>query len=343
MLLALTLVLCIVAFASMLFLRAAPARLLEVRFTPESVRVFKGEAAETDVRLQAETGVWGIAKLAAIVPPKGVLVTLSPSKGESNSLRLETKFAGRFEGFMAKVELSDTLGLFTRAEVAEKTPLRLDSLPLGLLAHPSVVGLSAIALGEEPSGMRGLGQEFYAAEPYGGVSDAHDILWKRIAKTNEELLVIKVREANVPEVVHVSFLELEERGPDLPRWMDLVSEATSRIGRSLLEAGVGMVLISRRRGAVAVLDAGSLAQLADTTMEMWTAGSPERRVLESHNPQMVVTGMKELSNKEVASLVAAIPSIVVAEERSEGSLGDRTIIFTGSEDVGRLVQAVLIQ
>ncbi|MGD0396338.1 MAG: hypothetical protein ABSB26_05430 [Nitrososphaerales archaeon] len=343
MLLALALVLCIVAFTSMLFLRAAPTRLLEVHFTPESVRVFKGDAAETVVRLQTETGVWGIVKLAAIVPPKGVLATLSPSKDESYSLRLETKFAGRFEGFTARVELPDALGLFTRAEVAEKTPLRLDSLPLGLLAHPSVVGLSAIALGEEPSGMRGLGQEFYAAEPYAGVSEAHDILWKRIAEADDELVVVKLREANVPEAVHVWFLELEERGLELPRWMDLVSEATSRMGRCLLEAGAGMVLISRRRGTVAVLDAGSLTRLADATMEMWTAGSPESRVLESHNPQMVVTGMKELGNREIASLVATIPSIVVAEEKSEGYLGDRTIVFVGSEDVGRLVQAVLIQ
>ena len=58
---------------------------------------------------------------------------------------------------------------------------------------------------------------------------------------------------------------------------------------------------------------------------------------------MVVTGMKELGNREIASLVATIPSIVVAEEKSEGYLGDRTIVFVGSEDVGRLVQAVLIQ
>jgi hypothetical protein len=53
--------------------------------------------------------------------------------------------------------------------------------------------------------------------------------------------------------------------------------------------------------------------------------------------------MKELGNREIASLVATIPSIVVAEEKSEGYLGDRTIVFVGSEDVGRLVQAVLIQ
>ena len=341
--LVLSLALCIAALLSILLLRVAPSRLLEVSFEPEVVRGFKGEAVETAAKLRAEPGLWGTARLVEIIPPKGVLATLGPPDGGSYDLRLLTTFAGRFEGFVAEVEMPDALGLFTRSEVAATTPLCLESLPLGLLARPSVVNLRAIALGEYPSGARGSGQEFYAAEPYSGVSDAHDILWRQMAKRDDETFVFKVREANVPEAVRLLFLELEERGPGLPRWMDLVSEATSRIGISLLEAGVRMTVVSRRQGAVITLEVEDLRELADATVEMWSGSSPQVHRLEYLPSQIVLTGIKELRDAEVANLVGAGPSIIVAEDTSQGSLGQRMVVFSGSEDVGSVVQAVLLR
>lgn len=339
---ALSFALAVVALVSLLVLHSVPPNVLRVHFTPERVRAFKGERSETTVQLESARNLWGIPRLVAVIPPKGVDAAFEPMNPGQYRLSFVTKFAGRFTGITTRVEMHDMFALFTRAEEDTKADFILDSLPTGLLTPLPIVSLSVVALGDAPSGTKGLGQEFFAAELYDLSSDTRDLLWRRIAAMADEKLVVKAREANIPDNLQIGFLETEERGDALPRWMDLVSEAVARVGGSLLKAGVKVRLVSERQARVSSFEVREPRQLADAIMEMWSAGSHGHAMRgDIRESDIMVTGTKDLASPEVLSLVSLRPSVVVSEERSAGAVGPRTVVYTGKEDVGKVVQTVL--
>lgn len=340
--LALSLTLSVVAVMSLVALRSTPQGTLEVSLSPRSPRGFKGEVQEVVVKLGSPRRRWGIPRLVSVAPPKGVEVTFERVGEGTYRLLFQTKFAGRFTGLTTRVEMPDAFALFSRVEESVNAGFVIDSLPTGLLVPMPVVGLSAVSLGDSPAGSRGQGQEFFSVELYDPSNDVRDIIWRRVASMPDDKLVVRLKEANIPEVLRVGFVETEQRGDGLPRWMDLVTEAMARVARSIMGAGVRVRIVSERGRSTSSFEVSSLARLADAVMEVWTTAAPEtHREGSLGDSDIIITGTKELSNPTVALMVSRTPSVVISEERSEGTIGANAVVYTGKEDVGRIVQTVL--
>ena len=217
----------------------------------------------------------------------------------------------------------------------------LDSLPRSLLQRPRPLPMAAISIGEAPSGSRGAAQEFYSIEDYGAGSDPRGILWKRVAESPTEHLMARVGESNIPKALTVGVVETATRFETQAWFMDLVSEALARIGREAVEYGITVQVVSDINGKVRAATARTVPELASCVVSLWSEGKSQAgdALQEAH---VVITGLDDTRDQRVLGLVASRPSVVVMSGRPGGSLGRKAMFYTGSEDVGRVLQTVLV-
>lgn len=319
--------------------RLAAAQYSELRLEPHRFSDFKGRRFESRLTFEGRKrgAVLGVSRMRT---QPGLDAEVRPS-GDAFVVTFQTRFAGRFTSLVATVRVSDALGLvFSEDEVTFKEFV-LDSLPGSLLQRPRPLPMAAISIGEAPSGSRGAAQEFYSIEDYDAGSDTRGILWKRVAESTTEHLVARVGESNIPRALTVGVVETATRFETQPWFMDLVCEALARIGREAVEYGITLRVVSEINGMVRTATARTVPELASCVVSLWSEGKGLAGDLLAE-ANVVVTGLDDLRDRRVLGLVASRASVVVASGTPGRSLGRKAMVYTGSEDVGRVLQTVLL-
>jgi len=233
----------------------------------------------------------------------------------------------------------------------------LDTLPLSLLAPVIPRRLTIFGFGDQTTGYPGPGQELYGLDEYHSAGDTKDIIWKRVAKSPDETLVARVREANVKDVVRVGVIQFAERGDDRAEWVDKLCEALGYIGKEVLEMGVNLMVLYHSPPEVAMLDTGKieeerslgltqaratdLKEAAEVVMACSVVfGSKEIETVVG-NSDLVITGLKELEDKKMAKVIAEKPMLLIYEEALPSTFGDRSVVYTGKENLFPLVRKML--
>src|SRR2546426_1081849 len=156
---------------------------------------------------------WLSLRVDTVRMPGGVDASFRAVSQTAVEVTAIPRYAGRYRGLGAKYELNDPLGIFGEFGEAEFEDFTIDVLPLALLAPARSVVIPAVTMGEKPAGRRGAAQELYAIDEYHPFAETKEILWKRAgARTPDERLLIRVREANVPRALKIGLLEAVERG-----------------------------------------------------------------------------------------------------------------------------------
>ncbi len=284
-------------------------------------------------------------RVNAIRMPGGVEVSFKSVGQTAVEVTAIPRYAGRYRGLRAKYELNDSLGIFGEFGEAEFEDFTIDVLPLALLEPAQRVVIPAVTMGEKPAGRRGAAQELYAIDEYHPFAETKEILWKRAAaRTPDEPLLVRVREANIPRSLKIGLLEVVERGSGRPLWMDSATEAIAAIGGILLRAGTEVEVLRSSSGGVARLRASNLGELANLVVEMWTSIDTSHLLEVTTEADFLVAGLEELERRAVSEAARKKPSLLILDEGSGSSprrMTERTIVYSGAESVVRVVSEVL--
>jgi len=338
---ALALSLTTVAVVSFVSLRLVPLRVFEVNLEKATTRTFKGGTLEYPLVFRSPRDEQ-VAHVKLLTVPEGIHADLVPDGKRGQILALTSKFSGAYSGFSLKVGVYDAIGVFVRYE-ERKLDLVAEFLPLSLLAPRSEISVAAAILGDRPGGSRGSGQEFYAAEPYDSAHESKGILWKRLAESQENDLMVRVGEANIPETLTICFLESQSRPrKQLPPWMDLASEAISIIGLTIIGTRSTMRIIHQVGKEATVEEARDLSGLADALAWIWRDDVQKERTTEAATDAgIVITGEAEILDPSIFALLARKPSVVLSYSSSRVTRGAGVVFFTGNENISGLVYQVM--
>jgi hypothetical protein len=320
-------------------------------------KTFKGEEYETFLTIESRATDWIGSMPPTVKIETGKLMKTEPlGEGRVRLLFLGT-YAGRSENVEVGISLTDPLKLFKRLEQVAYGDFVLDTLPLSLLAPAVARRLTIFGFGDQPTGYPGPGHELYGLDEYHS-GDTKDIIWKRVAKSSDETLIARVREANVREVVRVGVVQFAERGEGRAVWIDLLCEALGYIGKEVFEMGATFTVLYRsppkveRRGTwkggegrplgLTQATATDVVELAEAVMSCSVAsGSREIESVVS-NSDFVITGLKELEDEKMANLIAEKPMLLISEEASPPStFAGRSVIYSGKENLFPLIRKIL--
>ena len=326
--------------ATSLLLARMSSRDAHVSVETRRLRVFKGEATATLVRLKWSGRRWVRAGTLSLEEVPGLE---SESRGLEPSLfelALRPVLAGRFEIRSVRLQVTDMAGLFVAQETLP-VDLVVESLPLALLEPIRTAAPFPRAVGENPAGRGGLGQEFYAVGQYYPDLDTRDILWKRVARMEDESISVKVREANIRMSVRVGLAVGWTSPKQRAQRIDLVSEAVAQIGRLLLSLGTTLEVAyasspepQRARASNVAELVGVLMALSGTNSSvLQTAGLPECDLLLIDSDQLNGLAMRPSENP--------VPVVVVSENALPDAMPPSVSKFTGQEDLSALSMMVL--
>ena len=345
--LALSFALSVIAAVSLLTLRLSRRDVAVLSVQPQRLRAFKLERAVltlnvTRARRRRWMG-WLSLRVDTVRMPGGVDADFRAVSQTAVEVTAIPRYAGRYRGLGAKYELNDPLGIFGEFGEAEFEDFTIDVLPLALLAPARRVVIPAVTMGEKPAGRRGAAQELYAIDEYHPFAETKEILWKRAAaRTPDERLLIRVREANVPRSLKIGLLEAVERGSGRPVWMDSTTEAVAAIGMILLRGGTEVEVLRSSPGGVAHLSASNPDELANLVVEMWTPVDASHLPDVATEADFLVTGLEELDRTAVSEAARGKPSLLVlGGPGSPPRMTGRTTVYTGAESVVRVVSEVL--
>jgi uncharacterized protein (DUF58 family) len=249
-------------------------------------------------------------------------------------------YAGRFELVRTTLCSGDVLGLFS---CQSEFPLDfiVESLPLSLVAPARVSDASPLAVGEEPAGGKGSGQELYGVAEYLPSTDTKDILWKRVARAEDDSVPVRVREANVKASVALGVSLRYSSQEERTRTVDLALEAIAQIGRTLIAMGTTVVMTYPVGESFANASASNLAELADALIDVSTAGA----VLEAAGDTAFECDLLLASRDVIPRLERAgpksTPVLVLTEEPLPTEPSNDVFSFCGREDLSGLAMLVL--
>lgn len=344
--LALSFALSVIAAFSLLTLRLSRGDVAVLSVQPRRLRVFKLERAVLTLNLKraGRRMGWLSLRVDTIRMPGGVEANFKAVSQTAVEVTVIPRYAGRHRGLGAKYELNDPLGIFAEFGEAEFEDFTIDVLPHALLAPAQRVIIPAVTMGEKPAGRRGAAQELYAIDEYHPFAETKEILWKRAAaRTPDERLLVRVREANIPRSLKIGLIEAVERGSGRPAWMDSATEAVAAIGSILLRAGTEVEVLRPSSGGVARLRASNLGELGDLVVEMWTSIDASHLPEVTTEADFLVTGLEELERRAVSEAARKKPSLLILEgsETSHRRMAERVIVYSGAESVVRVVSEVL--
>lgn len=339
--LALAFSLSLASVLSLLILYGSPKRRFHVTTNPRRLRAFKAERMRCSLLTGGEGAEAGI-DVQLVGAPEGLQVRHVSGEGGRHELAIYSTLAGSFGGLKVGVSMNDRLGLYARYE-EHYLDLVVESLPMALRSRTLPWATIAQTLGELPSGTRGFAQEFYTAELYDTSRDAKDILWSRVAEVGNDEFMVKVREANIVDVLTVCLVAGGSReGKQLDIWRDLALEAIAQIGVAVLRCGASFKVVQSRGDAAWVTQAHDLRSLADLSMQVSRYEGVEIPVLEGlRASSLLITGEPELRLPEVFRLALRVPTVVISFQRKGFAPGFEVSFFTGSEDLTGLVNRVL--
>lgn len=327
----------VMGVASLALLTYASRANVEVVMENPWVRAFKGEESSAVIVVRTSARRW-LGSQVISFSVGNAQVTGSESLGPDRvRLRFVGRYAGRSTAVRAKVALSDPLRLYLRLRQVDYSEFQLDILPDSLLAPARQRRLPIASLGELPAGSPGTGQELYALGVYHPSTDTKDIIWRRVARATDDALVARVRESNVKDVVRVVILQAAEReGEVWSAWMDLVCEGLASLGKEILQIGASLQIVySLADGGLVTKEVRGLDDLAEALMVYSTTRrSPEgggEEIL--GRSDFMVTGLLELEDPRIAAFVLNRPALLISERASPVSLGNRSTIFSGRENL----------
>ena len=323
------------------------------------VRVMKGEEYETTLAVESRGNGWIGSTPTSFDVETGELKNVEPlPDGMRTRLRFLGKYAGRSKGVKVGISFTDPLRLFNKLDQTVRTELVLDTMPLSLLVPEVQRRLKVIGYGEQSSGSSGQGQELYKLDDY-NPGYTKDIAWRRVAESPDEALIARVREANVTDAVRIGVVRFAQRRKDeRAAWTDMLCEALGEVGREVLETGATAVLLyhglpgdaargdgtseeERLRGMTSVA-AEDIDELAEAVMSCSVAS--DSRDVESVvvDSDLIVTGLRELEDEGMATVLARKPLLLVYEEASHPpAFTDRAVVWTGKEDLLPLIRKTI--
>ena len=321
------------------------------------IKNFKGEEYEVVLTVESRATEWISSMPPTVKIETARLIKAEPLTDGRMRLRFLGTYAGRAENVEVGISLTDPLRLFKRFEQVAYGEFVPDTFPLSLLAPSLPLRLTIFGFGDQPTGYPGPGHELYGLDEYHS-GDTKDIIWKRVAKSPDETLTARVREANVKEVVRVGVVQFAERGEEHTAWVDLLCEALGYIGREVFEMGSAFTVIyhsppkSEQPGASAGGEgrpAGLTQERATDVVELAEAvlscsAARGSREVESvvGNSDFVITGLKELEDGRMAKMVSQKPLLLIAEDAYPPSaFAGGSMVYTGKENLFPLVRKIL--
>jgi hypothetical protein len=156
--------------------------------------------------------------------------------------------------------------------------------------------------------------------------------------------------------VRVGVVQFAERGDGRVAWVDVLCEALGRVGKEVFEMG-GTLTVLYHSPTVGSPDASKdggrspgpiraratdVLGLADIVMACSVApGSRDIEAIVS-NSDLVITGLKELEDGQVAMLIAEKPILLIPEAGSPPStFADRSVVYSGEENLVPLIRKIL--
>jgi hypothetical protein len=325
------------------------------------VKIMKGEEYETSLAVESRGNGWIGSTPTTFSIETGQLMEVEPlSDGTTIRLKFLGKYAGRSQGVRVGISFTDPLRLFKRLNQIVSTELVLDTMPLSLLAPELQRRLKVIGYGERSTGNAGQGQELYKLDEF-NPGYTKDIVWRRVAKSADETLVARVREANVRDVVRVGVVRFAERGgDDRAAWTDKLCEALGEVGREVLETGASPIILyhhgppaegrrnddetseeERSRGLTRI-EAEDIDELAEAVMSCSVASDSRDVEGVVADSDLVVTGLRELEDEGMAMVIAQKPLLLLHEKASPlPAFAGRSVIWTGKEDLLPLIRKTL--
>jgi len=326
-----------------------------VSVTMESghVRTFKGEEYETTLAIESKGTDWVGSLPTTFMIDTGQLMKVDPLGDGRMRLKFLGKYAGRSEGVKVGISLTDPLKLLKRLDHIVYSDFILDTLPLSIIKPVAPRKLTVYGFGEQPTGFPGPGQELYGLDEYRTSMDTKDIIWKRVAKSADETLIARVREASVRDVVRIGVVQFAERGESRAAWIDLLCEALGQAGKEVFEMGASVTIHFNTQRASGTTDeerlrgtthlrATDVNELAEAVMSCSVASESRDIQAVIENSDFIVTGLKELEDENMAMVVAEKPLLLVYEDASPpAAFTDRAVIWTGKENLFPLIRKML--
>jgi len=328
------------------------SRNARVTAAPRRLRVFKGEGAATLLRLESGGRRWlrtGALSLDEVPGLECECRALEPSRPE---LVLKPVCAGRFELSVIRLDVTDIIGLFVRQEILSLDVV-VESLPSSLLVPVRTALASPLAVGENPAGRSGSGQELYAVGQYGPDLETKDILWKRVARMEDESIPVRVREANVRMSVGIGVAISWTSARQRAERIDLVLEAVAQMGRLLLSWGTTLEVTFPLGPSFEKRRAANVVELVDLLMTVSGTSSSVQSTPGSARCDLLVVGPEQLDGLRSRHAASSLPVVVVLEKAQPlvpslvpppalpPVLPPGASAFTGTEDLSALSMLVL--
>jgi hypothetical protein len=327
----------------------------KVIMEPNRIRGFKNNKLWTSAVLVPKRARWVNSKLSKIRSQVGVDAQFEVSEGLAK-IYITSNYAGRFSSLSLQFEVRDILNIFSKRIQAIYADLTYDSLPLSILRPLPRSRPLPLALGERSGKSPGSSLELYSIEQYQPFTETKNILWKKVARMPDESLVVRIRDSSIPKVIRIGFIQISKRDPRAKlELIDRTCEAIGMMGNSLLATGstVEIYHASKRdeesklqQDSISIHEISSLEGLADALMEL-SESSPLN--IDSSNTfkildqsDILVCGARELEQRSLALPISKLLALVIAERDATPLLiGQRAMMYTGVEDVRKLVSKVL--
>jgi hypothetical protein len=347
--LSLAFTLAVVAAITFLIVVSTTGYNASVKMNPVRVRGFKKDELTAASVSTFKRGKWIIVSLASVKAQPGVETKFELS-GDVARIFMSSKYAGRFTGLTLQFEVKDVLNLFSKQVQTLYTDFILDSLPLSILIPIPHSKPMPLALGEKSGKSPGSSLELYALDDYRPFTETKNLMWKKIARMPDERLIVRVRDSSIPRIVRIGFVQSKMRyGAAKLVWMDLACEAVGMIGNSLLAAGCSIEIIHTSQGAndpISVHEVSSLDELPDAVMRIPDPprldGNLQYQFEILSRSDLVVCGMSELEQEGLSLAISKKPTLAIAEEGASPIIvGQHTMIYTGVEDVRKLISKIL--
>lgn len=347
--LALAFTLAVVALVAFLIVSSITTSNTRVALDPAKLRGFKKDELTAQVVLSFKRPRWANVNLSAIRAQPGVEIRLELTGGDAKVF-ISSKYAGCFSGLIFELEARDILNLFSKRIQTIYSDFTYDSLPLSILAPIPHTKPMPLAFGERSGRSPGSSLELYALEDYKPYTETKNVMWKKVARMPDERLIVRIRDSSIPVTVRIGLVQAKiRRGEDKLRLMDLVCEAAGMIGNSLLAAGCSLEIIhtsQENRNPIAVHEVSDLDELSDALMHLSDApkltNTMEYQFEILARSDFVICGLREMEQQELALAISKKPTVAIAEQGASPVVaGQHTMIYTGSEDVRKLVSKIL--
>ena len=320
-------------------MRSSPSRSFRVNVQEPRLRRFKGQDADVSLGIRSLWGTGGTTVTLTKIP-EGLKTDLQGLPSGSWKIRANSAYSGVYSSLKVRISVVDLLGVAERYEEKE-LDVCLEFLPKSLLLQTAGVSVAPMILGEIPANMMGVGQEFYGPGRYNLSQDVKDILWKRLARSGLANPLVRVREANTPELLTVCVLESFERtGLEYYRWRDLVCESVARLGKAAIGIGMKFRILHVTRKQKVLAEADDLESLSDCSMAIWQGGD----LSVGEGPEaasIIITGEEELTLRDAPGSLKEKPTVVFASGAPRPRGGPRSFFFSGTEELNEVVGLVL--